>query len=192
MANLLQTHTNLQVTLDDAEPVLPAHVEKSRRLLRLVQSAKLCPGMFVQSGGGGFLIASFELFTVHDPGEKGWVHGLWGDPGFDIGFAMTHLLSKAHHLSTRRAPLRDAADLFWKTYAASVGPPLWNPSSDSMAVRHTLGCLLARVAGRSTLEYLTQDQRARQREAVIQLMHTLPPTMAELIDSFTERVNAAN
>ena len=30
------------------------------------------------------------------------------------------------------------------------------------AVRHTLGCLLARVAGRSPLEYLDEPQRARQ------------------------------
>ena len=27
----------------------------------------------------------------------------WGDPAFDVGFALTHLLSKAHHIAPRRA-----------------------------------------------------------------------------------------
>ena len=51
-------------------------------------------------------------------------------------------------------------------------------------VRHTLGCLLARVAGRSPLEYLDTDARARQRAAVVELMRHPPETVGELVEQF--------
>jgi tRNA A-37 threonylcarbamoyl transferase component Bud32 len=91
----------------------------------------------------------------------------WGDPAFDVGFAMAHFLSKAHYLRDRR--FVHAAALFYSHFASYPG-----------ALDHTLGCLLARVAGRSTLEYLTPEHRARQREAVIRLMHNPPSTIEEV------------
>ena len=45
-------------------------------------------------------------------------------------------------------------------------------------MRHTLACLLARVAGRSPLEYLDATERARQRDAVLRLMADPPGTIA--------------
>src|SRR3984893_1320047 len=40
----------------------------------------------------------------------------FGDPAFDVGFALTHFLSKAHHLPQARARLASAAELFWQAY----------------------------------------------------------------------------
>ena len=102
----------------------------------------------------------------------------WGDPAFDIGFAMAHLLSKAHYL--RSDKFARAANLFWDEYKS--------PAPHDPYICHTLGCLLARVAGRSTLEYLTPDHRTRQREAVVRLMANPPTTIPALIDRFTEEV----
>ena len=106
----------------------------------------------------------------------------WGDPAFDVGFALTHLLSKAHHLRDERF-LRAAA-LFHEVYAATLGPLLWDDNLDAMAARHTLGCLLARVAGRSPLEYLDPAQRARQRDWSVAAMRRDRWTLAELIEHF--------
>src|ERR1700678_4839621 len=39
-----------------------------------------------------------------------------GDPAFDLGFALTHFLSKAHHMPKERARLASAAELFWQVY----------------------------------------------------------------------------
>lgn len=100
----------------------------------------------------------------------------WGDPAFDLGFALTHFLSKAHHLRAHRKKFADAAHLFWKSYNDN--------SCEARAVRHTLGCLLARVDGRSPLEYLEADERRRQRAAVLELMAAPPSAMDELIDRF--------
>lgn len=105
----------------------------------------------------------------------------WGDPAFDIGFSMTHLLSKAHHLADRRADFASAAQLYWDTYRAAAG----GLADEGRAVRHTLACLLARVAGRSPLEYLGADERTAQRAAVIKLIQHPPTTIPQLIQEFT-------
>ena len=112
----------------------------------------------------------------------------YGDPAFDLGFALTHLLSKAHHLPASRDVFRHAAHHFWGVYGLTVGDAPWVADLEPRAVRHTLGCLLARVAGRSPLEYLDPTERARQRAAVLTLMSDIPGTIPELIDAFVDEV----
>jgi 5-methylthioribose kinase len=108
----------------------------------------------------------------------------WGDPGFDLGFGLTHLLSKAHHFAPRGEPYLHAALTFWQAYRSATGP--WNggPTLEAGAVRHALGCLLARVAGRSPLEYLTPEERRRQRSVVTALMKKPPTTVEQLVQLF--------
>ena len=45
----------------------------------------------------------------------------YGDPAFDIGFALTHLLSKASHLVTYREQCLSAAKLFVEQYFNKLG-----------------------------------------------------------------------
>jgi tRNA A-37 threonylcarbamoyl transferase component Bud32 len=112
----------------------------------------------------------------------------WGDPAFDLGFSLTHLLSKAHHIRLMRAAFKDAANLYWHTYLDALGKVAWAGGLEERAVRHTLACLLARVAGRSPLEYLDSAEKTRQREAVVSLIEDLPATIPGLIDQFTARL----
>jgi tRNA A-37 threonylcarbamoyl transferase component Bud32 len=112
----------------------------------------------------------------------------FGDPAFDIGFSLTHLLSKAHHLAAQRTPLVDAAQVYWQTYAATAGKPVTRTDFERRAVRHTLGCLLARVDGRSPLEYLSDAARERQRRIVLDLMPHCPEGIPALIDSFARHL----
>ena len=106
-----------------------------------------------------------------------------GDPSFDVGFALTHLLSKAHALPSHRRNLAAAAARFWQRYQEGIEAEPWvGPTLEAHSVRHTLGCLLARVAGRSPLEYLDAEARRRQREAVIRLMAEPPATVEALIE----------
>ncbi len=92
----------------------------------------------------------------------------WGDPAFDVGFSLTHLLSKAHHVATHRAAFKQAAHRYWHTYYAQVAGLFGD--LESRSVHCTLGCLLARVDGRSPLEYLSDAERDRQRDAVLSIM----------------------
>ena len=111
----------------------------------------------------------------------------WGDPAFDLGFSLTHLLSKAHHLLEHRALLQEAARLYWQTYA-QVNAAMVTPEMEARAVRHTLACLLARVAGRSPLEYLSTAERELQRECVIAIIPNPPDSILTFIDVFLERL----
>jgi len=106
----------------------------------------------------------------------------WGDPAFDIGFAMTHFLSKANHL--RDARFIEAANEFLATYAAVAGSIYWNANLSTMSARHTLGCMLARVAGRSLLEYLSDGDRLRQRDWVVAAMKKRDWMLESLIELF--------
>jgi Ser/Thr protein kinase RdoA (MazF antagonist) len=112
----------------------------------------------------------------------------WGDPTFDLGFSMTHFLSKAHHLSEQRQAFADATLSYWGAYRAAAAEFV-TPLLEARAVRHTLGCLLGRVAGRSPLEYLGAEERSRQQGVVLQLMQRPPHTVAGLAKAFIERIN---
>lgn len=113
-----------------------------------------------------------------------------GDPGFDLGFSMTHFLSKAHHLVNLRTQFAQAALLHWATYRETIGEPRWATDLEARAVRHTLGCLLSRVRGRSPLEYLDESERGTQAAAVLALMAAPPHTVAELVHRFVTRIEA--
>ncbi|MEM6431115.1 MAG: phosphotransferase, partial [Deinococcota bacterium] len=111
-----------------------------------------------------------------------------GDPAFDLGFSMTHLLSKAHHVKTKRQAFVEASQLYWQHYLQVLGDVDFVNNLERYAVRHTLACLLARVAGRSPLEYLSPTEQAAQWNAVIDLMQAPPATVDELITSFTSKI----
>jgi hypothetical protein len=113
----------------------------------------------------------------------------YGDPAFDVGFALTHFLSKANHMTKNRARLTAAAGRFWRAYFNEIAPLGWDGIEPRM-VRHTLGCLLARVAGKSPLEYLTAEESARQRSVTLPLMANPPDKVGDLIGAFSEKIEA--
>ncbi len=110
----------------------------------------------------------------------------FGDPAFDLGFALTHFLSKAHHLPALRREFAAAALEFWRVYRGALGEPHWAAHLEPRAVRHTLACLLARVVGRSPLEYLRPDERLRQRDVVLGMLPAAPACLADLVRRFEE------
>jgi 5-methylthioribose kinase len=114
----------------------------------------------------------------------------FGDPAFDLGFALSHLLSKAHYVQAKRTAFAAAAGTYWRAYRAALGDLPWSSDLEARTVRHALGCLLARVAGRSTLEYLSDEQRARQRSVAIELMTQPPVTVADLAERFVRLLDA--
>jgi len=109
----------------------------------------------------------------------------FGDPAFDIGFSMTHLLSKAHHIFEVRKDFEDAARIYWTMYRDNM---IDLPDFERRSVRHTLACLLARVDGRSPLEYLSEKEQDTQRRAVMKLMTNPPETISELISAFVKEL----
>jgi 5-methylthioribose kinase len=121
----------------------------------------------------------------------------FGDPAFDLGFSLAHLCSKAHHLADQRSAFAEAANVYWRTYRTTIAPDseapqdaAWQGELEPRAVRHALGCLLARVAGRSPLEYLSATERERQQSAVVAMMAAPPLTVSDLVREFVARLES--
>jgi aminoglycoside phosphotransferase (APT) family kinase protein len=112
----------------------------------------------------------------------------WGDPAFDVGFSMTHLLSKAHHRIAHRPAFITAAKSYWHQYHQTLGDVPWAAHVEVAGVQHTLACLLARCRGRSPLEYLNESEKAHQAEVVVDMMQSPPTNMPRLIEQFAERI----
>jgi aminoglycoside phosphotransferase (APT) family kinase protein len=116
----------------------------------------------------------------------------FGDPAFDVGFSLTHLLSKAHHLARHRPEFLAGAHVYTGVYLDSLQGVDWRDTTESRAVRHTLACLLARVVGRSPQEYLSPEERIAQERLVTNLMSHPPRRLADLIDAFSEGLRAGH
>jgi aminoglycoside phosphotransferase (APT) family kinase protein len=115
----------------------------------------------------------------------------FGDPAFDLGFSLTHFLGKAHHLPALRREFTSAAREYWRVYWEALGESArraWATDLEPRAVRHTLACLLARVVGRSPLEYLDAAERIRQRNAVLRIIPHPPDRITNLIAIFEENI----
>jgi 5-methylthioribose kinase len=114
----------------------------------------------------------------------------FGDAAFDLGFSLTHLLSKAHHVRHLRSEFAESARRYWAAYVGAIRAGEWAHGLEQRAVRHTLGCLLGRVAGRSPLEYLSAEERSRQQRAILALIDRCPSTVNELVHDFTVRISS--
>jgi len=92
--------------------------------------------------------------------------GHFGDPAFDIGFFLTHLALKALHRAEQCEEYLKLIAAFVSTYFAQLAdvagaPPLRDLSG--RARRNFAACLLARVDGKSPVEYLDESARRRAR-----------------------------
>ncbi len=108
----------------------------------------------------------------------------FGDPAFDLGFSLTHLLSKAIHVPCQREEFCLSAKYYWQIYRKVLGRTGWETALEPRVVRHTLGCLLARVAGRSPLEYLSPQERGYQKSAALKMMQQSINKVDDLINIF--------
>ena len=86
----------------------------------------------------------------------------WGDPAFDLAFCLNHLLLKCLWAPAAREAFLACFDALAVAYLNGVD---WEPREavERRAARLLPGLLLARVDGKSPVEYITADV---QREAV--------------------------
>ena len=79
---------------------------------------------------------------------------------------------------------------FVEVYRHEIASLPWAVSLEPRLVQHALGCSLARVAGKSLLEYMSPQENARQREVVLLLMQKPPASIEQLISQFIEKIEA--
>lgn len=88
--------------------------------------------------------------------------GHYGDPAFDLGFFLTHLVLKAIRSRTKRDGYLRLATVFWNTYRAGLTGKASAHEIDDLerrAMGNLAGCMLARVDGKSPVEYLSNADR---------------------------------
>lgn len=110
----------------------------------------------------------------------------YGDPAFDLAFCATHLLLKGIW-HPQWQPQSDAA--FAALHTAYLGrtAPAQRAEIEQRAIPLLAAILLARIDGRSPVEYLTAAaDRDRVRRAARQLLQTQPPTLAEFGDRWRQ------
>lgn len=103
----------------------------------------------------------------------------YGDPAFDLAFCLNHLLLKS-------ALMPRQLDALMQAFAAMVGAYFVHARFEPRAALETRtasllpALALARIDGKSPVEYLDEPGRARVRAWAIAMLQTPPPDLAAL------------
>lgn len=103
----------------------------------------------------------------------------FGDPVFDIAFLLNHLMLKSIHLPARAAELKAMMAAAWDAYLSELTPSQ-RDGLEPRTARLLLMLMLARVDGKSPVEYLGDGQRAWVRELVGRGLERVAATVAEV------------
>lgn len=105
----------------------------------------------------------------------------FGDPAFDAAFCINHLILKSYHLPAQRKVLAEAATGLLSSWLAAL--PDRERANAEQRVATLLPCLLlARIDGKSPVEYLSETVRARVRNDALDLLRHLPASLSDIID----------
>jgi aminoglycoside phosphotransferase (APT) family kinase protein len=112
---------------------------------------------------------------------------VFGDPAFDIAFCLNHLVIKALCRDRDRAALLRAIDALWSGYCAGVD---WEDalSIEKRTARILPALMLARVDGKSPVEYLTSTTANILRREALALLRSGLPTVAEVRSAIQENI----
>jgi aminoglycoside phosphotransferase (APT) family kinase protein len=100
----------------------------------------------------------------------------FGDPAFDVAFCLNHFLLKSAHMPQHTARLMACFSAFKLAYFGHVS---WEPQADLEARIAALlpGLTLARVDGKSPVEYLGEPQREAVRGMAMHLLQSTPESL---------------
>ncbi|RPI87719.1 MAG: DUF1679 domain-containing protein, partial [Planctomycetaceae bacterium] len=112
----------------------------------------------------------------------------YGDPAFDLGFFLSHLLLKTLLHADRFDEYARMTTEFWSTYRARVALVTSVPelSPDNLLPRmipHLAGCMWARIDGTSKIDYLPDEARQNSvRRFCRELLFDRPDRWSEVVD----------
>jgi 5-methylthioribose kinase len=117
--------------------------------------------------------------------ETAW----YGDPAFDLAFCLNHLLLKCVACPFFTANYLDCFRSFASEYLSSVS---WEPATGlEQRTAHLLpALLLARVDGKSPVEYLDGDDRSFVRRKACKWLREPPQSLDALVASWRKSLSA--
>lgn len=114
---------------------------------------------------GGLLLVDFET-------------GHYGDPAFDLGFFLSHLVLKAAFHAPRHEACLQLTERFWQAYRRQlmgvIGDAEW-AALEGRAVQNLAGCAWARLDGTSKIDYLSDPRRRDTVRALCRRILDHPP-----------------
>ena len=114
----------------------------------------------------------------------------YGDPAFDLAFCLNHLLLKCLWTPAAARGFLACFDRLGETYLGAVG---WEPRAalEARAARLLPGLFLARVDGKSPVEYLTAAaDKARVRRVARAFLARPDPRLAAIREAWAAEVGA--
>jgi 5-methylthioribose kinase len=113
----------------------------------------------------------------------------YGDPAFDLAFCLKHLMLKCLWTPRARREFLASFDALASSYLDAVD---WEPRDavERRAARLLPALFLARADGKSPVEYLDEDQRARVRRVAIPLIATPVGRLADVRAPWAQEVGA--
>jgi aminoglycoside phosphotransferase (APT) family kinase protein len=99
----------------------------------------------------------------------------WGDPAFDVAFCLNHMLLKCLWNPAATAAFLGSFDALAEAYLREVD---WEPPEalEQRAAALLPGLLLARIDGKSPVEYVTDETQREQVRRVARALLRAPAT----------------
>lgn len=145
--------------------LLPVHPQVETALTRVIETTRTTKRSLVHGDVSPKNVLVGPEGPVLLDAETAW----WGDPAFDVAFLLNHLVLKAVHHPHDAAALVAAAFAFLAAYTAEVR---LEPADDVLARAADLlpALALARVDGKSPVEYLDVHAQATVRDRALRLL----------------------
>lgn len=141
------------------------HPDLSPRLRALIARTQHNPKVLVHGDVSPKNIMLGPLGPVILDAECAW----YGDPAFDVAFCLNHFFLKAAHMPKSASALLKNAQDFLNAYLQEV---TWEPvpELESRIASLLPGLMLARVDGKSPVEYLAAERGAIVRKLAIEFL----------------------
>jgi 5-methylthioribose kinase len=112
--------------------------------------------------------------------------GHYGDPAFDVGFFLSHLILKAFHFAPGHLAYLLQTEAFWPSYEKALRKTAGETAYCDLVGRgilHFAGCALARLDGKSGIDYLGDEARRDQvRQLCRDVFEAEPTTWKWVVD----------
>ena len=163
-----------------------AHPDRAERLLALVATTQANKKALVHGDVSPKNILCGPSGPVFLDAECAW----WGDPAFDLAFCLNHLLLKCLWTPRARDGFLRCFDALAAAYLRGV---VWE-TPDALEQRAAAllpGLFLARVDGKSPVEYITgEPQKDQVRRVARALLADPPQRLSAIREAWTKEIDA--
>ncbi|MDX2152796.1 MAG: aminoglycoside phosphotransferase family protein [Bryobacteraceae bacterium] len=138
--------------------VAARHPDLASRIHALIEDSCAQPRAFTH---GDFSPKNIIVTASGEPVLLDFEVAHYGDPSFDLAFCLNHLSLKWFHLRNHRPSLEASLRAFWQTLSHTMPEEL--DALERLTLRHLSALMLARVDGKSPVEYLAPPEQVTVR-----------------------------